>query len=196
MKNSIILFSWKDLSYPSDRDGWVSFFEKYLDFLISQWKKVHYITSIGYSWWEEVEDKRKFQLNEIKKKQKWNLYIHRINISWDIDYIKYKNAKNKFEKRLIISNAEANSIDKLWLDIDKIICIHIFHVSHAVGVILKKTFSNRKIVLHPMMTGMWYRKYTKVPDSYINAEKYAFEKVWLIHTPSLEEKNWFRIIIE
>lgn len=191
MKENIVFISWKDLYYPPDRDGGVSLFEKYIDFLINQNNKViHFLTAKGYSGWEYVRQKSDYQEQCLSFSPVNNLNVHRINIDQNLDLRKYNNAKNKFEKRLVISDAEAKSLELLKLDLDSITRIHIFHVSHAIHAVLGNKLPIEKVILHPMMTWIGYRKYTEVPEEYIEAEKKTFERVRIIQTPSLEEKRY------
>lgn len=191
MNNKIIFIAWKDLYYQPDRDGWVSLFERYIEFLIKEKKKtIHYLTSIGYSWWENVEEKRKFQTKNINLNQINDLYIHRINIDPKINMEQYKNARDKFERRLVISEAESKSWELADLNLSEISRIHIFHVSHAISLVLNNILPIEKIVLHPMMTWIWYSKYTNVPKKYIEQEIKVFEKIKIIQTPSFNERGY------
>ena len=191
MNEDIVFITWKDLDYQPDRDGWVSLFEKYIDFLIDEQKRtIHYLTAIGYSWWEDVEQKRIFQSQNKNLNPKNGLHIHRVDIKPNIDLEKYKKAKDNFIKRLIISEAESKSWELEKLNINNVSRIHIFHVSHAIDVVLNNTLPIEKIVLHPMMTWIWYKKYKNVPVKYMEQEKRVFKKVKVIQTPSLNEKDY------
>jgi len=63
-----------------------------------------------------------------------------------------KNARDKFERRLVISEAESKSLELADLNLSEISRIHIFHVSHAISLVLNNILPIEKIVLHPMMT--------------------------------------------
>lgn len=190
MDNNVVLISWKDLFYKPDRDGGVSFFEKYIEYLLNSTNtNVHYLTAIWYSWWEYLKDKKIFQEKSTDFNPNKKLHIHKTDIEKYMDKSNYETLKNKFEKRLLVSDAESKSWNNLAIDWDSISRVHIFHVSHAVWIILNNTISPEKIVLHPMMTWKWYSRYTEVAKEYIELEKKVFEKVKIIQTPSLDEKN-------
>ena len=190
MDEEIIFITWKDLSYPSDRDGGVSFFEEYIQFLLHErWKKVHYITALWYSWWEWNEDKFQFQSHYQPEDIPW-FQLTRLNIDASLQQSDYKQAQNKFQRRLLVSAAEMKEMKDIDFYKDSIVRIHIFHVSHAISLVLQWVLPLHKVVLHPMMTWVGYRNYTEVPDEYIEQERQVFERIHMIQTPSIHEAKY------
>lgn len=190
MKEEIIFITWKDLSYPSDRDGGVSFFEEYIRFLLNEkWKAVHYLTALWYSWWERNNDKFNFQSLHQQVGVPW-FQLTRLNVEASLDQSEHKKAQNKFERRLLVSEAEMKEMRSIDFHKDSIARIHIFHVSHAISLVLQWVLPLHKVVLHPMMTWIGYRNYTYVPDEYIEQERKVFERVQMIQTPSTNEAKY------
>lgn len=188
-KRQILFITGKDLLYPPDRDGGVAFFENYIKYLVQTIRKeLHYYTAIGYSGGEVENTKATFQRKN-SETQIYGANIHRMEIDPYLDKKCYEAKNNKFERRLVLSDAESIALQKYSINWDNILRIHIFHTSHAVNLVLNKIIPLKKIILHPMMTGKGYQKYTDVPETYLKTEKEVYKKIHFIQTPSADEKN-------
>jgi hypothetical protein len=60
-----------------------------------------------------------------------------LNIDASLQQSDYKQAQNKFQRRLLVSDAEMKEMKDIDFHKDSIVRIHIFHVSHAISLVLQ-----------------------------------------------------------
>ena len=90
-----------------------------------------------------------------------------------------------FRQRLLRSASEADFFEDKRLEEYDI--VHIIHMAHSFGIVLRGIVPLGRTVLHPMMLGLEYRRYKEVPDEYIDQERAVLKKKLLVQVPSEDE---------
>jgi glycosyltransferase involved in cell wall biosynthesis len=181
--NKIAIITGKDPMFAADTDGANILVKNLADHYAGEGTKVDIFTPNGYSGHQAVKRKADYQ-SQAKDLLEENVNVNRFPIPKLITpNLSY--AGLNFMNRVAISMAEATYFEDRKLD--EYSRIHILHMAHAFGLVLGEIVPIDKTVLHPMLLGREYERYTQVAPSYIDFELEVFKRKLLVQVPSLDE---------
>lgn len=180
----IAIISGKDPTIVEDTDGANVLVNNMADSYIDNGgATVDIFTPLGYSGHQALREKRANQMmapSEIRP----GVTIQRFETA-ALTMPPANGEIETFRQRLLRSASEADFFEDQRLEAYDI--VHIIHMAHSFGIVLREIVPLGRTVLHPMMLGLEYRRYKEVPDEYIDQERAVFRKKSLVQVPSQDE---------